>query len=1147
MRKTILFLIILVGLSSFTFATQDEYHWETNELGLDIYINFNDGITDRLGGCSPTTGGDPEYNTTTNFSSGKSMFFDGNDYLDLNWRNIRYIDNWAIMFHYKSVGVVPGGDATWCGCSDSGYPFFRYSFRDLVDDRYVEWWYATNADDQNHFYSHTNDGQFDGDWHCHVIQHKAGTDNNDTAVYIDGIWIEPIFDENTGLQDIQLLSDLFFMAENESGTVTRYLTGNLDNLGISNNSILTYDQIERWCNGSYGIDTTPPTFDEIPHNRTLGSNVDSLYIDINASDNIAVDKYFTNDTTNFNITQSGELRNNTPLPISTYYINISVNDTSNNINSIVLKVTVVGDAIEPSINFTMPTQGTGNITNNDYIEVNVTASDLNLDDIIINIYNSTGLYKSNVSSSSPFYWKASNLPDGIYFINATANDTYSNTNSTETRNITIDTTSPIIIPLQTLLNNQTIVYNGTFATNINFSDEREIYSINVTFANGTIIFNQTNMGITSYELNISYGVDGTVSNSITARVCDAHTLSNIKDIKNKADKQGIKYIMKSKYIFFADEWVHIYPKDFSKYDRPKTTKGRDRYAFTFNKKTSPVTETFVVESSHYIDIAKLQSDNGHLVIPNIGKNGYWVDFENKEATKYTIKRISSTKVEVTVYGLKDKQITFNSIGELNCVTKTYYFGNLNPVESYTSRVMIRGTNTFYLNLTEDPNTMTTVNATLYYNNVPYYGGIISNFSVDVTAPAIGDILNKSIQFNWVINIDGVDYNLTTCNQTVDNKIIDNCSNASFSNNVALIVKYIDTSSLLPAKVNVSIIATGDVSYTNSFYNVENFSLCAYPSYATFSENIKLKATLGDATAYFINDTYLTNQTKTWVIYAPEGGETTIFTIKDSKTFTLLSGVYSTMYKLIGGSWATVASKYTDFTGRVQFNYAEGEDYKFFLTKSGYGALMFELTPILFGSYDVLMEKNVSLNTSQDYDKIALTYSPTIFYNDRETNFTFNIHCPYAELTGYGYGLSFPGGTSNESGSVDIGEELTSNFTITGATSTDRLRLDYYYQTDIAGRRTFTYYYEIITATGNYTMIANRDKTYGLGLVERVLVSVFIVLLTVGIATLVGQPVPGMGIGLLMYFYLCYVGFVPLWSVLISITIGLIILGSRQGD
>ena len=76
------------------------------------------------------------------------------------------------------------------------------------------------------------------------------------------------------------------------------------------------------------------------------------------------------------------------------------------------------------------------------------------------------------------------------------------------------------------------------------------------------------------------------------------------------------------------------------------------------------------------------------------------------------------------------------------------------------------------------------------------------------------------------------------------------------------------------------------------------------------------------------------------------------------------------------------------------------------------------------------------------------------------------------------------------------------------------------------------------------MIHNRAETYGLGLLERTLIGVVIALLVVGIGTLIGQPLPSFALGLMILGYLRYIGFLPLWSVLLPIALGLLILGSK---
>ena len=61
-------------------------------------------------------------------------------------------------------------------------------------------------------------------------------------------------------------------------------------------------------------------------------------------------------------------------------------------------------------------------------------------DSTIFLYNTTGL----VNSTNLFAINFVNLPEGAYYLNATANDTVGNKNKTETREIQFDYTAPII-------------------------------------------------------------------------------------------------------------------------------------------------------------------------------------------------------------------------------------------------------------------------------------------------------------------------------------------------------------------------------------------------------------------------------------------------------------------------------------------------------------------------------------------------------------------------------------------------------------------------------------------------------------------------------------------------------------------------------
>ena len=188
-----------------------------------------------------------------------------------------------------------------------------------------------------------------------------------------------------------------------------------DNTGIYNFQIIY----------TLSVDTTPPTFNETPANFTLEYYYDSLYFDLNASDTSGIDNFFINDTANFKIDkETGILENNIVLPVGLYVINVSVNDTLNNIASALMFIQV-NDTISPAwnesfINFSLSYGVNADV----YFDFN--ASDISgLDDFFINdtvnfkIDKETGIFENNTV-----------LSVGTYVINVSVNDTSNNINST---------------------------------------------------------------------------------------------------------------------------------------------------------------------------------------------------------------------------------------------------------------------------------------------------------------------------------------------------------------------------------------------------------------------------------------------------------------------------------------------------------------------------------------------------------------------------------------------------------------------------------------------------------------------------------------------------------------------------------------------
>jgi len=312
-------------------------------------------------------------------------------------------------------------------------------------------------------------------------------------------------------------------------------------------------------------------------------------------------------------------------------------------------------------------------------------------------------------------------------------------------------------------------------------------------------------------------------------------------------------------------------------------------------------------------------------------------------------------------------------------------------------------------------------------------------------------------------------------------------------------------------------------YTIQFYN-DIYALRTYV------------VTVGDRTSQTLN-TYMINKTYN-----------TIFTVLDQDTDTIIEGVSFGVYRQKAGDWSLVSNPVTDITGKVKFYYDPVANYRFYLNKDGYDDLIFYLNPIIFGSYNIQMETSTLFNYSFNLDDIAIVYGPHTFNNSKPTTFTFLINSPYGSLTNYGINLTYPGGSNYLTGSNAIGGALIGVVNISNATVFDVVRLEYFYTTTIAGQRNFTDQFTITfpDGTGTLTFMANKDKTFGLGIFERILIATLIAIFVVGIASLIGQPLPGFALNMFLQSYLTYIGFIPIWITLPSLLLGMMILIWKSG-
>jgi len=429
-------------------------------------------------------------------------------------------------------------------------------------------------------------------------------------------------------------------------------------------------------------------------------------------------------------------------------------------------------------------------------------------------------------------------------------------------------------------------------------------------------------------------------------------------------------------------------------------------------------------------------------------------------------------------------------------------------------------------------------------------GWINSFSLNDTF----GIKNTLIGYIYSYQAAGGNYNVTFQNASYQIKTDEityhtgNFTSYSFyvytTNSLVIHIK--DEDSNLPIYQNISIKFTNDEGeFTNStnasYFYIDNLNVSEYTllfSSSGYSDRT-YTVTIGNRSSQTLN------------AYLAQTSNTVLFTITDQDTSEALDAVKMSMYRFINGSWQTIESKYSDITGKVQFTYSNSTsiNYKFFLAKTNYEDYVFYLNPILFASYDIAMTKETIINYTQDLDQIAVIYSPSSFNNDNTTFFNFIISSPGGELIEYGITLTYPGGSNSTTGGNAIGEQLSLGATITNATVYDFVKLEYYYTTSLTnGRREFTVMFPINFPYGSSsnTFMKNKTTTYGLGIFERLLVATLMILVVVGIATLIGQPIPGFALGLFIYGYLTLIGFIPLWAILSTMFVGIIFLIWRSG-
>ena len=193
-----------------------------------------------------------------------------------------------------------------------------------------------------------------------------------------------------------------------------------------------------------------------------------------------------------------------------YDFNVTCSDNASNLISANSNFTV--DTIFPKISFDSSTTAEGNYSTN-YVFINVSATEQNIDYLNITLYNSTyDTINTTSTTNNALSMNVTNLANGYYYFNATINDSFGHTNETETRTILLDDTAPV----STISVNDSSLEFGSDSILIN-------WTVTETYIR-RVIFNVTTS--TDFLINSSTNATGEVNlTSTDLMALDNYTIS----------------------------------------------------------------------------------------------------------------------------------------------------------------------------------------------------------------------------------------------------------------------------------------------------------------------------------------------------------------------------------------------------------------------------------------------------------------------------------------------------------------------------------------------------------------------------------------------------------------------------------------------
>ncbi len=463
--------------------------------------------------------------------------------------------------------------------------------------------------------------------------------DDDTALEDNGQYI--FSTNNTGVWVNE--SEVNFTATSEWANVTKTLnsTGGLvigyrwyadDNEGNNNNTgIYTLTT----------VDITPPTFDENPVNISIDYGI-SISQEINGSDETEFDNYAINWTYKYSIGfTSGVLTNTSALGVGIDLINITINDTSDNIAYALMRVEVNKTIPEGSLTINY---STWTINETQSVIIGLSESNSGDDDLTYIVY------RDNVAKSTGETWSPA-LGTYDYVLNTTGGANWTANASMDVQILTVnDITNPSIIityPIATTYSENVSSLNYTYT-------ETNPDSCWYSTDNGATNSSAVNMGV-NFTNVVSVGDSNTwwvyCNDTSNNNVSDSITFSVNKLWYNT----GYPFANQS---FRISEFINVSGTSFTLGGEPYTLQGVDAYYlvdyatnFTYDDNGNEINNSQeavleILNEAYYLNInvirtwANMQgSDDSHWVINESG--GHYNLFEVGEPGNYSNKTLEA--------------------------------------------------------------------------------------------------------------------------------------------------------------------------------------------------------------------------------------------------------------------------------------------------------------------------------------------------------------------------------------------------------------------------------------------------------------------------------------------------------------------------